>query len=132
MGANPADSAAATYAFIGVTATIAVTAPNQSIHVSAAKALGSTAVGGASNLTLSMCIRVAGSGATPTDGGDNDYMTGLRVPQNLRVPFTLTKRFSSLAVGSYEVGLCGYTATGSAVNWNSNEWSRVTAFVAQQ
>jgi hypothetical protein len=126
---NPVDGAA--YAFIGTTAIISVTAANQVLYVSAEKALGSTIAGGANNLTLSICRRISGSGATPVDNGA-DYLFGLRIGQNQRLPFSLTTRFSGLAVGSYEVGLCGYTAAGNAVNWNNNEWSRVSAFVAQQ
>ncbi len=61
-----------------------------------------------------------------------DGMTGLQVPRTLRIPFSLTAVFTGLAVATYEVGMCGYTATGGATNWNNNGMGRVTAFVAQE
>lgn len=132
LGADPVDSTTLTYAFIGVTATINVTAANQALHVTATRALGSTAAAGANNLRLAICRRVSGSGATPVDNGA-DYLGNLRVGQNQRLAFTLNTRFANLPVGSYEVGLCGFTTVaGQAANWNSNEWTRVTAFVATQ
>ena len=128
-GNGPVDGAA--YAFIGATVNVTVTSATQAVHVTATKALGSTTAGGASSLRLSVCRRTAGSTATPVD--NNDYMQGLRIAQNQRLPFTLSTRFSNLPAGTYEVGLCGYTMTvGEGVKWNSNEWGRISAFVAQQ
>ena len=128
-GAGPADGSA--YAFIGQTTQIAITAANQILFVSAQKAMGSTAAGGANSLRLSVCRRTAGSSAVPVDNGA-DWLGDLRVPQNTRVPFSLSTRFENLAVGTYEVGLCGFTSNNQAANWNSNEWTRVTALVFQQ
>jgi hypothetical protein len=130
FGTAPADSSTATYAFISVTAVVNVSGPNQALIVDASRALGSIAATGAQGLVLTICRQTNGTGVL-TDNGF-DYMAGLRVPQNTRVPFGMSTRWSNLPVGSYTVGLCGYTNTGQAVNWNSNEWSRVTAIVAQQ
>ena len=129
QGADPVNGSA--FAFISATAQVAITAPNQSLFVSAEKAMGSQAVGGANGLRVSICRRVAGSAATPQDNGI-DYMDGLMVPQNTRIPISLSTRFAGLAVGNYEVGLCGRSTNGTAANWSSNEWSRVTAIVMQQ
>ena len=129
QGADPVNGTA--FAFLSATAQVAITAPNQSLFVSAEKAMGSQAVGGANGLRVSICRRVAGSGAVPQDNGI-DYMDGLMVPQNTRIPISLSTRFAGLAVGNYEVGLCGRSTNGTAANWSSNEWSRVTAIVMQQ
>jgi hypothetical protein len=53
------------------------------------------------------------------------------VPQNSRLPFSLSGRFTGLAAGDYEVGLCGYTTPGSGAAWNNCEWGRVVAAVSQ-
>ena len=129
-GNNPADGTA--FAFIGPTTTIAITATNQALWVSAQKALGTTNNGGASNLRLSVCQRVNGSGATPAVASSGDDITGLAVSKNDRVPFSLAAVFTGLAAATYEVGMCGYTVTGNATNWNSNGAGRITAFVAQK
>jgi hypothetical protein len=130
-GAGPVDSATNTYAFIGVTAIVTVSSTGQVVHVSASKALGSTAAGGAGGLSLSVCRRTLGSAAAPVDIG-GEYMEGLRIGPNERLPFSLVTRFVGLTAGTYEVGLCGYTTPGQGANWNSNEWSRVTVVLAQQ
>ncbi|HLM76700.1 MAG TPA: hypothetical protein VK459_28560, partial [Polyangiaceae bacterium] len=60
-----------------------------------------------------------------------DYLDGLSVGPNQMIPFTLSTRFTGLAAGSYEFGLCGFTATGQGANWNNNDWTRVTLILAQ-
>lgn len=123
LGDAPADGA--TYAFIGVTASVAVAA-GQSVIVHAEKALGSVAASGAAGLRLAVCRQATGG---PIQDNGFDYLASLRVPTGIRIPFSLSTRFSGLAEGTYSVGLCGFTSTGNAVNWNNNEWSRVTAMV---
>ena len=59
--------------------------------------------------------------------------TSFIVRAGQRLPFTLSTRWFNLTPGTYEVGLCGWTTTaGEGAKWNSNEWSRVTAILAQQ
>ena len=128
-GADPVNGSA--FAFLSATAQVAITAANQSLYVSAEKAMGSSAVGGANGLRVSICRRLVGSASAPLDNG-TDYMDGLMVPQNTRIPVSLSTRFAGLAIGNYEVGLCGRSTNGTAANWSSNEWSRVTAIVMQQ
>ncbi|MCI0364016.1 MAG: hypothetical protein L0219_09065 [Phycisphaerales bacterium] len=118
-GNNPT----ATTQFVSSVATITVTA-GQKVLVQADKAFGSTAAGGADSLDLWIGYRVAGSGAVPTTVGGGIF--GLRVPQNTRFTFGMSAIISGLAPGTYEVGLAGRDTT-SPENWNSNEWSYVTA-----
>lgn len=110
--------------FLTPTVTVTITA-GQSIFVTAHKAFGSTAAGGAGNLNLFIGYRQAGSGATPSTVGSGIF--GNRVPQNTRFTFGLSAVISGLAAGSYEVGMVG-TDAGTG-NWNSNEYSYVTALV---
>ncbi|MBK8251126.1 MAG: collagen-like protein [Polyangiaceae bacterium] len=133
LGATPATNAGNTYAFLGVTAQVAVAA-NQSVHVVSTKAFGSTQAGGANNLRLSVCRQLSGA-ATILDaiGGNgsnlatSDLMDGLRVSQNTRLPFTVSSTFKGLAAGTYTFGLCGYLSAAST--WDSNEWSHTTITV---
>jgi hypothetical protein len=119
-----------TYGYLGVTVTATVTSSTQAVYVSATKAMGSTAVGGANSLRLAIC-RSIGSGLLSDNG--SDYLQGLSVPQNTRLPFSLSTRFTGLPPGTYTFGLCGLTNTGGTAGaWNNNEWSRVTVIVAQQ
>ena len=70
------------------------------------------------------------SAANPSDNF-GDFLDGVRVPQNIRIPFTLTTRFSGLPAGTYTFGLCGFvTVAASLPNWNNNEWSRTQVTVS--
>jgi hypothetical protein len=119
-GADP-DS---TSKFLSPTVTVTITA-GQKIFVTANKAFGSTAAGGAASLNLYIGYRVSGSGATPSPVGGGIY--GNRVPQNTRIPMGLSAVISGLSAGSYEVGLTG-TDNGDG-NWNSNEYGYVSVLV---
>jgi hypothetical protein len=136
MGAAPVDNAAVppsppTLAWIGVVATVTVAGPTQSVLVDATKALGSTT--GASGLLLSICRRKTSApspDATPLNP-NLDELVGLSVGPNQMLPFSLSGRFTGLAAGTYEFGLCGFTTPGQAANWNNNDWSRVRVVLAQ-
>lgn len=119
-GADPT----ATTQFLSPAITVTITA-GQKILVTANKAFGSTAAGGAASLALYIGYRVAGSGDTPEVVGGGIF--GNRVPQNTRIPMGLSAVISGLAAGSYEVGMVG-TDNGNG-NWNSNEWAYVSVLV---
>jgi hypothetical protein len=119
-GGNPTS----TITFLGPSVTVTVAA-GQKIYVSGTKALGSTAAGGANQLKLYICYQstAAGSSLTPVGSGLFD----LGVPQNIRLPFSLSADFLPAAPGTFLVGLCG--ASPNAPNWNWNEWGYVSAMV---
>jgi len=118
----------ANYTFISAPITVVVAA-GQSVQVFASAELGSTAAGGATNLRLSVCQKLAAA-ANPSDNGA-DYMEPVSAPQGTRSPFTLSTRFTGLAAGSYQFGLCGrVTAAASLAAWNlSFPWSRTHTIV---
>lgn len=121
------DSGTNAFAFIGPYVTL-TPATGEALYIDATVALGSTASGGASNLDLSIGYRVTGSGAAPIDG-ISDFLQGLKVPQNIRIPFALNRIIATgvLTAGtSYDVGLVGRTPFGAGTNWNSNDWVRVS------
>ena len=116
--------------FVGVTANVNITAPNQVLFVDATTDLG-TGAAAANQLILSMCIRQGAN--APAD--QNDFHEVLRLPANTRVLWTLSSRWANLPVGTYQVGMCGQTFMGVPANWNSADiaaWSRLSAIVAQQ
>lgn len=127
-GQATALTAAGAYAFISTPVTVTVAA-NQSVHVWGTAEFGSTAAGGATNLRIAVCQKVAAA-ATPSDNGA-DWLEPVTVPQNTRVPFTLTTRFSGLTAGTYQFGLCGYVqAAGNLAAWNVvTPWSRTHVIV---
>ena len=131
-GASPTVTAGGTFAFLAVTAQATVAA-NQSVTVVSSKALGSGAAGGATNLRLTVCRQstVVGSAITTATGatsGFGDAMDTLRVPQNTRLPFTMSSIFKNLPAGTYNFGLCGYLTAAST--WDSNDWSHTTVQVS--
>ena len=128
FGAGPADGSV--NAFIGTTAFIQVDGPQQVLVVHASKALGTTMAAGATLGALDVCQRLSGNTDAPVTAGPS--MFGLHVTQNTRIPLGTSGRFTGLATGNYEVGLCGQTATGQAANWNNNEWGAVVATLFAQ
>jgi hypothetical protein len=112
----------AALSFLGPTVSVTV-GDGQRVYVSSNKALGSTVAGGATDLGLAICYRLAGTADIISVGG---WSLGLRVPQNTRVPMGLTAVISGLEAGTYDVGLCGST---SSANWNSNEYGYTSALV---
>lgn len=125
------DNTMGVFAFIAPTVQVTITATTQGVLVASSGALGSTTAGGANALRMSICRQPIAGGALSTNG--TDYMSGLRVAANTRLPFTLSTRFTGLAAGTYNVGLCAVSMTaGEATKWNNNEYSRTTAFVFNQ
>lgn len=120
FGNNPS----ATTQFLTPYVTVTITA-GQRIHVTANKAFGSTAAGGANSLDLYIGYRVAGSGGVPSLVGEGIFDN--RVPQNTRITMGLSAVISGLPAGSYEVGMAG-DDDGNG-NWNNNEWGYVSVLV---
>jgi len=120
-GSDPTGS----IAFLSVTVNLTVGA-NANVHVSANKAFGSVAAGGASGLFIFPCYQntVLGSSIV-TIGAD---IAGLQVPQNSRMVAGITGIAGPLAAGTYKFGMCGASVPTPA-NWNSNEYSYVSVFV---
>lgn len=100
---------------------------NQVVLVDATVALGTTIASGATLDRLSICRRITGSMDAPVD-----YILGISIKQNMRVPLTLSSRFSGLAAGNYEFGLCYQTTSGQGATWNSNDWTRTRVIVANE
>lgn len=120
-GADPTTS----LAFLSLT-TVEITEPaGQRVFVVSSKALGSASVGGAQNLNLYIGFRPSGSTGQPIAVGDG--LWGMRVPQNTRIPMTLSAVTPILAPGVYEVGLAG--SSSHAASWNFNEWGYTSALV---
>lgn len=125
------DNTMGVFAFIAPTVQVTITATTQGVLVASSGALGTTTAGGANALRMTICRQPAAGGALTTNG--TDYMSGLRIAQNTRLPFTLSTRFTGLTAGTYNVGLCAVSLTaGEAAKWNNNEFSRTTAFVLNQ
>ena len=111
--------------FLAPTVNVTI-ADGESVLVTSHKALGSTAVGGATSLNLYICYQSTVGGSTiQLQGGGS---LGHRVPQDTRITFGLSFIVSGLPAGTYMVGLCG---NSSSANWNSNEWGYTTALVFQ-
>lgn len=110
--------------FIGPTVTVTVGA-SQRVQITASKALGSFAAGGANGLNLYVCYKASGGSLVTIGSG----MFGLSVVQNTRQLFTVPGVTPPLPADTYEVGLCGLSA--AAANWNSNEFGYVSAMVVQ-
>ncbi len=103
---------------------IVTVAPGESVFVTSTKSLGSTDAAGGKNLNLAICYRLSGTTGIPTITGTGTF--GMRVPQNTRIPMTLSAIISGLD-GTYECGLCG--DPNNNTGWNSNEYSYTTAIV---
>ena len=112
--------------FLGPTTVITITAPGQKVLVTANRAFGSSAAGGASDLGIAIGYRIAGAATEPiTIGG---WILGLRVPQNTRNSYGVSGIIEGLPPGDYEIGMAGSGNSGFA-NWNYNEYGYVTAIV---
>jgi hypothetical protein len=127
-GASPqAPTANETYPFLSTTVQVTVAA-GQKVSVWATKALGTSGVsGGASNLNIALCYRSTAPGSfTQSVGG---AILGLRAVANTRQTQSINGVIVNLPAGTYDVGMCGYTDAANVPNWNSNEYSYVTAMV---
>lgn len=112
--------------FIGPTISVNVL-PGESVLVFANKALGSTAAGGGTALTLNICYQAAAGAITAADATG---VPSLRVPTNTRIIQSLSTELPpSLGLsGTYTVGMCGLTS--SVASWNDNGAGSITAVVA--
>lgn len=82
---------------------------SQNVHVTATVSLGSTSAGGASALNLTICdftfSQVLGN-----------HLTGIAVPQNARVPMTVSMVIPTPPSGLHNYALCGASTNAG---WNS-------------
>jgi hypothetical protein len=101
-------------------------ASGERVFITATKTLGSTAQGGGKNLDLYICYRRTFIGSPMNTIGIG--LPNLRVPQNTKLPFTLSADFAP-GVGTFNFGLCG--ATSDPGGWNSNDNGYVTAILHQ-
>jgi hypothetical protein len=126
LGANSGGVPSAAEDFIGPTVNVTI-ATGQEIFVTASKALGSSAAGGASDLDIWVCYRSTAVGAPITKVGGG--ILNLTAPQNARQIYSINGVAVGLPTGTYSVGMCGVSST--AANWNNNEYGYVTAMVIQ-
>jgi hypothetical protein len=89
--------------------TVTVTlAANQMITASSTVNLGA-GISPVTHLTLNLCHQLAGG--TISAATDNDYLgypgAWLTLPAGTSMPFSITRSFTGLAPGTYEIGLCG-------------------------
>ena len=110
--------------FLSPTVQMTVTS-GQRIFVVATKAFGSTSPGGGTSLDLFICYRntIIGSPITPIGIG----LGNMSVPQNSRIPMTLSADFAFTVSGAYTIGLCGSTPSPSS--WNSNDSGYISAIL---
>jgi hypothetical protein len=120
-GADPTT----TLQFLAASTSVSITAAGQSVFVTSDKALGSVAAGGATDLDLWICYQPTAGALVQVGAAVFD----LRAAQNTRSMYGLSAVITGLAVGTYNVGLCG---TSSSLNWNSNEYSYTSAIVSKQ
>jgi len=93
-------------ALFGAAANI-VLGTNQVMTVSGTADIGaSVAVG---NLTLNLCYQPVGGDISALTDFDYFGFPGnfLTLPANTFMPYSMTRTFSGLAAGTYDVGLCG-------------------------
>jgi hypothetical protein len=123
QAAGFAQAVGTTNKFLSATAQIQITAAGQKLLTTATASYGSTVAGGADGLQYWLCTQstAAGSALVQHSGGLYDN----RVPQNTQIPFSMTFDITGLAVGTYNVGLCGYDFSTPA-SWNVSDYSFVT------
>jgi hypothetical protein len=108
--------------FLSPAVSVSVTRVGQRVLVNASRVFGST--NGADLLTLYICWA---SGSSAPMRANTTGLSGLSVPPNTRLPFSLSAIVSGFQPGAtYQVGLCGTT---SNLNWNDNGVGYTTAIV---
>jgi hypothetical protein len=122
IGSSPLP-ANTTWNMISATVPVTITTVGQSVFVTSNVALGSTVVGGASNLDIAICYTIMDLLISGSSGGLFD----MKVAQNTRQVFSLSYIITNLFPGTYSVGMCA-TTNGNA-NWNNNEYSFTSALV---
>ena len=103
--------------------TVEITSTAQKVLVTSHKALGSTS-GDATDLNLWICRR--GSTGTLTKVGPG--IMRLSLPYGGMHLYSLSATLQGLAVGTYQVGLCG---SSNDFDWDLNEFSATTALITQ-
>lgn len=112
-----------TYSFISPIVPQVTVAAGQKVLVTATAALGTNIPGGATLLKLNLGYKL--TSATTIGEPTTDYLEGLKIPQNTRLPFTLSGIFTGLAAGTYNFGMVYAATTGQGANWNSNDYYRI-------
>lgn len=115
------------WAFLGPTVSVNATATTN-IHVISTATLGTTAAGGAAMSRISVCHQLNPGGMLIDHLND---FSAIRITVNTRIPITVSQRITTLAAGTYNVGLCYQTTAGQAANWNDNWWINNHVFVLQ-
>ncbi len=123
FASGPGSNPQVELAFLSPVVTVTIAQTSQKVFVTASKSLGSSLSGGASQLNLYICYRLT----TGTIASIGDGIWSSQVPQNTRLPFNISGIITNRPAGTYEVGMCGTSATPA--NWNLNEWGYVSAIV---
>jgi hypothetical protein len=114
------------YQFTGPTVTATITA-GQKVEVTTTCMMGTSVAGGA-NMTRVSIVRKSPTDPFPVDNG-GDWVGGLWMPQNTRLPITLNTIFTSLPAGTYQFGFGYQGSVGQAAQWNTNDWVRISVKV---
>lgn len=112
----------ATVTFLAPVVTVLLTEPRP-VLVTSGKALGSTAAGGGTGLSLFICYQQGADPITIVGYGAAD----LRTPQNSRNLYSQSAVITSLGAGAYVVGLCGNSS--APASWNDFEYGYTTAVI---
>lgn len=96
------------------------------IHVTASRALGTTSVGGATNLELAVGYRNTAGGTVQSFGATS---SGLTTSLNIRSLFAVNGVITDLPAGTYEMGMVGRITPGGTGSWNNNGNGSVSALV---
>lgn len=110
------------YVFVGNTATVAL-ATGQRMTAAATAGLATTT--GTATANIGVCYRLGAAGTITNFVGFNYIISQIGT---VRVPSAATGTVSGLAAGSYTVGFCVGSTSGSAINNNDyvNGWVQVT------
>lgn len=117
---GPGNNPSTTTSFIGVTVTVVITSSSQKIHITASKALGSNAAGGATGLNIYPGYQISGGFVSALGGG----IFGLTCAQGQRHTYTVNGAITGLPPGTYQFGMVGSSV--NAANWNNNEFGYVS------
>lgn len=110
--------------FLSTTVILEVAA-GQRVLVIATQALGSTLLTGGTGMNILIGLQNLSGGPISVRGGG---LFGLRVPQNSRIPFSLSAVIEGLPAGTYRFGMVSQVTTSAdAGSWNNNDWGYVTA-----
>lgn len=108
-----------TLAFISPTISVVITSSTEKVIWWVSGALGSSLVGGGTNLSIYPGYILSTSTAAPNPLGG--AILGLHCLQNTRQIYSISGTVTGLAPGTYRFGM-----VGTGANWNSNEYGYVT------